>query len=670
MKKVLFLLLLLLGGTSFAQTSPGFPITNSNWIATDALSRKISEYKQTGAVKDRKWVGLFYYIWQGGYHLPFDTVYDNSKILKNNPTNPQYGPLHYFHYWGESEAGYYRSDDPWVIRRNIAMMAAAGVDFIYFDVTNAFTYYPTVDKYCEISLEMRSQGINAPYISFMTNARSGEIINKLYDDIYAQQKYKDLWYLWEGKPLIFGQPTDVTLRADVKNFFNIKYSWAWTDAKNQPNQWQWIDSYPQDYGWSVSGVPDQLPVAAASHPTLNIGSSFSNGQQPPLNLYKLTAFTGQGLFFAEQWKQVFVVQPKVVMITQWNEWMAQRFVDGTDASANFLGDPPANGNSYFVDNYNEEYTRDIEPMKGGHTDNMYFQMVNYIRLFKGMVAPKQATPSKKIVIDGVFSEWSTVEPVYTDYKGDTLHRNSKGANINTTYINNTGRNDIIESRVTYDQDFVYFYAKTDRPLTPYNGQNWMLLYLNTDNLKSTGWEGYDILINNNPTSATQTSIKKLESGIWTGELKINYAYAGNEVEIAVPISNFNVVNNKLNFSFHWADNTQKLYDINEFFINGDSAPDRRFDYFFTTENPLAVSNTSINKFKMFPNPAKNILNLTFKTKGKYIVSIYDMTSSLKLEKKITAIDQLIDISTLTKGVYLVEVKTTYGETSVQKLVIN
>ena len=146
--------------------------------------------------------------------------------------------------------------------------------------------------------------------------------------------------------------------------------------------------------------------------------------------------------------------------------------------------------------------------------------------------------------------------------------------------------------MTYDQEFVYFYAKTAQPLTPHTDNNWMLLYLNTDNLKTTGWEGYDFLVNNSPNSATQTSIKKFENGNWTGDQKINYAYAGNELEIAVPIANFNISNNKLTFSFHWTDNNQKLLDINEFFINGDSAPDRRFDYLFATESPTSVSNSS------------------------------------------------------------------------------
>jgi len=583
MKTFGILIILILSGIScFSQNSPCFPITNSNWVATDALCRRLPEYKQTGLAKNDKWVGLFYYIWHGS-HAPTDTIYDITKILKKNPVNPEYGPKGQFHYWGEPEAGYYYAGDPWVIRRNIAMMAAAGIDFIYFDVTNGFSYLSVVNTYCEISLEMRAKGIHAPYISFMTNAKSGKMINSLYDEFYFKHKYEDLWFCWEGKPLIFGQPKDTELRQDVKEFFTLKYSWAWTDAANQPNQWQWIDKYPQDFGWSKKGIVDQVPVAVASHPISNIGNSYSDGKEPACNEYKLTPFTGQGLHFAEQWKRVFELQPKVVMITQFNEWMAQRFITGDKASPKFLGNAPVKGNTYFVDAYNEEYNRDIEPMKGGHTDNMYFQMVKYIRLFKGMTELKQLSPSNTMKIDGKFSEWKTIEPVFIDYEGDTFHRNSKGSNKNITYINATGRNDIVESRVSYDKQFVYFYVKTAQMLTPYTDKNWMLLYLDTDTIKSTGWEGYNLLVNSNPAGSTQTSVLEFENGIWNGNQLINYSYAGNELEMAVPISFFKIINHQLTFSFHWTDNSQKLLDINEFFINGDSAPDRRFNYLFSSE---------------------------------------------------------------------------------------
>ena len=575
-------MLILLAVPGYSQNSPSFPIANSNWMATDALGRRLSDYKQTGPVKTEKWVGLFYYIWHAG-HAPTDTIYDNTKILKKNPANPEYGPKGQFHYWGEPEAGYYRADDPWVIRRNIAMMAAAGVDFIYFDVTNAFTYLPVVDRYCEISLEMRKKGIHAPYISFMTHSNEGKTMNTLYDEIYAKQKYKELWFVWEGKPLIFGNPADTVVRSEVRDFFTMKYSWAWTDAQNQPNHWQLIDKYPQDYGWSTKGVVDQVPVAVASHPVSNIGNSYSNGQQPAYNAYKLTPFTGQGLHFAEQWKQVFALQPKVVMITQFNEWMAQRFINENDRNPGFLGVPAKKGNTFFVDAYNEEYNRDMEPMKGGHTDNLYYQMVNYIRLFKGMEPPKKATPSQKIEIDGQFNDWQDAEPRFVDYEGDTFHRNSPGTNKYTTYINTTGRNDIIESKVSVDQKFVYFYVRTAQSLTPHTDKNWMLLYLNTDTLKTSGWEGYDLLVNSSPADKTKTSLQTFVKGSWSGAQKINYSYSGNELELAIPRSNFKIKGNNPVFSFHWSDNSQKLLDITEFFISGDSAPDRRFDYLFATD---------------------------------------------------------------------------------------
>lgn len=62
MKTLLILLLVLAGLNGFTQNSPGFPITNSNWIATDALGRRLPDFQRTGPVKNEKWVGLFYYI--------------------------------------------------------------------------------------------------------------------------------------------------------------------------------------------------------------------------------------------------------------------------------------------------------------------------------------------------------------------------------------------------------------------------------------------------------------------------------------------------------------------------------------------------------------------------------------------------------------------------------
>ena len=69
--------------------------------------------------------------------------------------------------------------------------------------------------------------------------------------------------------------------------------------------------------------------------------------------------------------------PKFVFVTGWNEWVAQRF-------SSFAG---YTAPTIFVDLFSQEFSRDIEPMKGGYGDNYYFQLVNYIRKYKGVQAP-------------------------------------------------------------------------------------------------------------------------------------------------------------------------------------------------------------------------------------------------------------------------------------------
>ena len=169
--------------------------------------------------------------------------------------------------------------------------------------------------------------------------------------------------------------------------------------------------------------------------------------QPSVNSNYLCEKTENGLQFAEQWRRVFEVDPEVVMITQWNEWIAQRFL-APASKTQYAGRPMKEGDTYFVDVFTEEFNRDIAPMKGGYTDNYYYQMVSNIRKFKGMAEPPVVSTPKTINIDGDFDEWMDVTPVFKDACGDSMHRNFRGYDPNDSYVNTTGRNDIIKSRVT------------------------------------------------------------------------------------------------------------------------------------------------------------------------------------------------------------------------------
>jgi len=85
-------------------------------------------------------------------------------------------------------------------------------------------------------------------------------------------------------------------------------------------------------------------------------------------------------------------------------------------------------------------------------------------------------------------------PEYKHYKGNTMHRDHRGR-YDQYYKNNTGRNDIVGAKVARDAEKIYFYVETAEKLTLQNGRNWMMLFIDSDRDKSTGWNGYDYIVN-------------------------------------------------------------------------------------------------------------------------------------------------------------------------------
>src|SRR5699024_7486434 len=100
---------------------------------------------------------------------------------------------------------------------------------------------------------------------------------------------------------------------------------------------------------------------------------------------------------------------------------------------------------------------------------------------------------------------------------------------------NSGRNDIITSKVAVDKKHIYFYAEASEPLTSYAGKNWMLLFIDADKNASTGWWGYDFLINKNVSGKTTSLMKyDVNKKRWIEISRLKYNYKGNQLEIAVP----------------------------------------------------------------------------------------------------------------------------------------
>lgn len=569
----LFLPALFLISAASAQSVPVWDNLSDTWAATDSLGRTLPLNAETGPIRKDKTVGIFYFLWNEGQ----GPVYDLSKILKANPRNPQFGPVGTFHHWSEPLFGYYKQDDRYVLRKHMQMLSDAGVDVLFFDVTNAFTYDSVRDTAISVLDEMDALGQRTPKIAFLTNAASARTVAHLYQTFYQTGKGRSHWAMWLGKPLMLAPAEG--LSDEIKGYFTLRQSWAWTKGHawfgDGKDKWPWLDNTPQTPGWHVSQeVPEQITVAAAQHPTTPIGRSFHDGKQPTAT----ECHPEIGLYFAEQWKRALEVDPPFVFVTGWNEWIAQRFID-EKGGMNMGGVRLKPGETFFVDQYSPEFSRDVEPMKGGFGDAYYYQLVSNIRKYKG-TRPLPEVKQVPIAIDGTFADWADAGPVFRDTVGDPADRDHPGWQGQPRFLNKTGRNDITISKVSGDATNVYFYVRTRANLTSPQDPSWMLLYIDADNDPKTGWLGYDYVVNRSNVRTGMTTLERNESEgyVWKAVRDVEFRSAGNELELAIPRSALGVAPGSFTLQFKWADNIRQTGEWSDFTLNGDVAPNDRFNF--------------------------------------------------------------------------------------------
>lgn len=168
-------------------------------------------------------------------------MYDVARILaadpdaKTKPGSPLWGGYGVSHYWGEPLFGYYRSDDPWVLRRHPQLLADAGVDVLGFDTTNAVIYRDIYRKLCDVFAAVRREGGRTPQICFMVNTEAGKTAQQIYDDLYKPGLYPELWFRWQGKPLMICDPQAAT--PEVSGFFTLRRAHWPFEMINTPNAW-------------------------------------------------------------------------------------------------------------------------------------------------------------------------------------------------------------------------------------------------------------------------------------------------------------------------------------------------------------------------------------------------------------------------------------------------
>ena len=100
------------------------------------------------------------------------------------------------------------------------MLADAGVDVLVMDVTNAVRYWDEWEVVFSVMQKMKAEGNKVPEFCFWAfNGPVITVVQDLFDKIYKIEKFKDLWFDWDGKPLLLynGTPTSDANGQGVQN---------------------------------------------------------------------------------------------------------------------------------------------------------------------------------------------------------------------------------------------------------------------------------------------------------------------------------------------------------------------------------------------------------------------------------------------------------------------
>lgn len=577
---------------------------SDTWAATSGLGRHVADYSEVGGPKENKEVGLFYWNWNVDEADTLNVI-NNTTFQKEHPEaygedayrNPAWPDGKTIYFLSEPLFGYYAGNDYWVYRRDAELLSDAGVDFLFLDYTNGKVIFRrNLEVMLKAFRDAKESGVDIPKIVFAGNMTAGVsdtkyMMKAMYLNYYKPGRYSDLWYYYEGKPLIMvheenmdvgidgSDDVDVALTDEILNYFTfrgIESDWM-RDLTAKDNKWSIQDMYPQrTFGIDSEGNSETVIAAVASNRSIEderltpMSSDVARGKNYT-ETYGFDYRDGAYLYnyyFEEQIAGALETDTKILLISSWNEWTAVR-------NENYAG----KFRNSFIDHFDEIGTRDLALSKDSNRDNGYLLLCDAIRKWKG-VRPITVASEQKTIDTEDLSSWSDVGPTFYNTKG-VYDRDCVGY-LGVKYENTTARNNIVTSKAARDGEYLYFLANTEGALEGENTDNFMILYIDTDRNHATGWEGYDFKI-------CKDKIMKYESGTWkdSGE-KAQYKLLESSYVLKLAKSALSLVGDTTDIEFKWVDNSDDS-DILNFYVYGLAAPNGRFNYVYTELEQKAVS---------------------------------------------------------------------------------
>ena len=579
---------------------------SDTWTATNAYGLRLADFEETGGVKEGNHeVGMFYHDW----HVHNTEAYIASEIIAEYPEAkddyshkawPTSGPA----WWAEPVYGFYDDTDYWHYRKSAELMADAGVDVVFLDYTNSDSgYIKALDVMMRAYHDAREAGVDVPKISGYLQMGSTlpnrwMLLKAVYFNLCYNEYYKDLWYYWDGKPLMIqngyegnigaanqNDPEEVALAKEIVNFFTFRETGdRWKGDTTQNKYWHWLVNYPQpEWGYTESGRTECVNLGMAINESYLYGATkvgvFSDDYTKGKSYteafgedYRPEAIH-QGYFFREQASRVLDIDPEFCFVDGWNEYNTARGKDYYGAS------------NAFIDLFNDDKSRDFEPSKSTVKDDYYNILVDFIRKYKGVRPAPVASAKTVININGGADQWASVLPEYINdygaYERDALGYKKYGTNENYVYKTEVV-NSISRAKVARDADNLYFYAVCESDINMRDSGS-MNLYLNTDRNYPTGWEGYDYVVSNGKVyKFADGSFDKTEVG--TAE----YAVSGKTITVKVPKA---LIGYNTELEFKWTDNIDAKGDLLLFYTEGNAAPVGRFNYLYTEIEQTALSDS-------------------------------------------------------------------------------
>ena len=600
--------------------------TINSIVSTDIYGRSFGEGDV--ASSDRR-VGMFYFIWHGEH--VYNGINDVTKFMSTEEGNKELWDInstiakpYEFYYFDEPLYGYYCSDDPYVLTKHIELLTMSGIDYISLDLTNISIYEKNTRAVLEKLLEFQNKGWKVPLVtSFITGTdvslnHPGRVL-QFYNTFYADSRYDSLWFRDEntGKPIVEVDRVSYYSKLDPIVTANLTIRntiWPYDKRATQFDDASWMDwEYPQRVYENSDG--NYMPVSVAQH----VGGAFGDSVNPYLkdvrNLrtdyakkhntfdtggetlydsnrgrgwdYELNknvpenAFKGTNL--ETQWQNALNSEKTIdeVFVTGWNEWIAYKYPlsmlhpNDDDIYGEYLDYVT------FCDTCNDEFSRDLEMTKGSYGDNFYLQNMRLTRQFKFgssiTYAGAYATQDIKSY------DWKNAR-TYLDFEGDAIGRDFDRADHKEKYINDTNRNDIVETKMAHDDKNLYLQIKTaDNIIIDEEKDNNLNVWLGIKGLSAPSFDNHQFVLNRSGLKNGEGT-SSLEKVSKDGEFDFEsagecpFVMDKNVLSMSIPLESLGIKEGDFTVDFKIADGISDSSDIMNFYLDGDSAPIGRLNY--------------------------------------------------------------------------------------------